>query len=117
MPRITNEQKMQSVKDFLAENGIAYKEDYISRRCGVTIPLTIPAHRIAVRIGDSQEFFYATRGKYYPVFIRDDDTKAKVLEKIQNTIIKSMTLHQKAINRKSEKQWIRRKSLQRTGTA
>ena len=30
MPRITNEQKMQSVKDFLAENGIAYKEDYIS---------------------------------------------------------------------------------------
>lgn len=103
MPKITNEKKLQVIKEFLTENNIPYEENHVSRRCGVTIPLAINKHRIAIRIGDSQDFYLATKGKYYPIFIRDEDTKAKVLEKIQNTIIKSMKMHQEVLNRKSQR--------------
>ena len=95
MPKLSNEQKLEAIKDFLRENNIPYEENYVSKRCGVTIPLAVKKHSIAIRVGDCQDFYIATKGKYYPVFIRDEDTKAKVLEKIQNTIIKSMTARQK----------------------
>lgn len=101
MPKLTNEKKLEVIKDFLKENKIPYEENHASRRCGVMIPLAVKKHRIAVRIGDSQEFFEKTKGKYYPIFIRDEDTKAVVLEKIQNTIIKSMRNQQKAIIRRN----------------
>lgn len=100
MAKISNEQKLEVIKDFLSENNIPFEENYVSKRCGVTIPLAVKKHRIAIRIGDSQEFYLATRGKYYPIFIRNEDTKAKVLEKIQNTIIKSMTIQQNLNNKK-----------------
>ena len=94
---MTNERKMQVIKDFLNENNIPFEENRYSRRCGVTIPLAVMMHRIAVRIGDDEAFYQKTKGKYYPIFIRDEDTKAKVLEKIQSTIIKSMTARQKRL--------------------
>lgn len=100
MPKLSNEQKLEVIKDFLSENNIPFEENHVSKRCGVTIPLAVKKHRIAIRIGDSQEFYLATMGKYYPIFIRDEDTKAKVLEKIQNTIIKSMTKHQDILNKR-----------------
>lgn len=103
MPKISNEQKLEVIKDFLMENNIPYEVNHVSKRCGVTIPLAIKKHRVAIRIGDSQTFYLATRGKYYPIFIRDEDTKAKVLEKIQNTIIKSMTNYQRIIYKRNEK--------------
>lgn len=103
MPKITNEQKMQVIKDFLDENGVPYKENHMSKRCGIALPLMISRHRIAVRIGDSQEFFDKTKGIYYPIFIRDTDTKAKVLEKIQNTIVKSMVNQQNVYNKRKER--------------
>lgn len=100
MPKITNEQKLDAIKAFLSENAIAFKENYRSKWCGIVIPLAVMEHRIAVRIGDSQEFYEKTKGKYYPIFIRGNDTKAKVIEKIQNTIIKSMMNRQKELNKK-----------------
>lgn len=103
MPKLSNEKKIEVIKDFLRENNIPYEERYVSKGCGVTIPLAVRKHRIAIHVGDSQEFYLATRGKYYPVFIRDEDTKAKVLEKIQNTIIKSMTNYQKVLQKKNER--------------
>ena len=103
MPKLSNEQKLEVIKDFLRENNIPYEENHVSKRCGVTIPLAVMKHRIAIRIGDSQEFYLSTMGKYYPIFIRREDTKAKVLEKIQNTIIKSMNLQQKILNRKANR--------------
>ncbi len=94
MPKITNEKKLEVIKGFLRENNIPFEENHASKRCGVNIPLAVKMHRIAIRIGDSQNFYLATKGKYHPIFIRDEDTKAKVLEKIQNTIIKSMKIKQ-----------------------
>lgn len=100
MPKLSNEQKLEVIKDFLKENNIPYEENHVSKSCGVIIPLAVKKHCIAIRIGDSQDFYLATRGKFYPIFIRDTDTKAKVLEKIQNTIIKSMRNVQFHINKK-----------------
>ena len=102
MPKITNEQKLQAIKDFLMENNISYEENHISRSSGVIIPLAVRKHRIAVRIGDSQDFYLSTRGRYYPIFIRDEDTKMKVLEKIQNTLIKAMTREHKKFRKRNE---------------
>ena len=98
-----NEKKLEIIKDFLTKNNIPFEENYVSKRCGITIPLALRQHKIAIRIGDSQEFYEITKGKYYPIFIRDEDTKAKVLEKIQNTIIKSMTNYQKVLYKKHRK--------------
>ena len=100
MPRLSNEQKLRAVKDFLEDNGIPYEENHVSRRCGVVIPLAVKCHRIAVCIGDDQEFYCRTRGRYYPIFIRDIDTKAKAVEKVRNTIIKSMVTRQNRLARK-----------------
>lgn len=97
------EEKMQAAKVFLKENGIAYKENHFSKRCGIYIPLAVPAHRLAIRIGDDEEFFLKTRGKYYPIFIRESDDKEKVIEKVSNTIIKSMTAKHNSLMRKKGK--------------
>lgn len=77
MPMITNEQKLEVIKDFLRENNIPFEENHVSKRCGVTIPLEVKKHRVAIRIGDNQDFYLVTMGKYYPIFVRDEDTKAK----------------------------------------
>ena len=74
-------------------------ENHDHQKSGAMIPLYVPQHRIGIRIGDDGEWFHKSKGKFYPIFIRDTDTKAKVLEKIQNTIIKSMTKHQEVLNR------------------
>ena len=101
MPKISNEQKLEVIKDFLTENNIPFEENHVSKRCGVTIPLAVKKHRIAVHIGDAPEFYHAVKRYYYPIFVRDKDTKAKVIEKIQNTIIKSMMKQQELLNRKA----------------
>lgn len=104
MPKITNEQKLEAIKGFLRENNIVFKENHVNKRCGVDIPLLLPDFQIAVRIGDDQDFYKKTKGIFYPIFIRDTDTKKKVLEKVQNTIIKSMRHQQKMFIRKEETQ-------------
>ena len=101
MPKITNEKKLEVIKDFLTENNIKYVENYDHKKSGAQIPCYVPKHRIGIRIGDDGEWFQKSRGKFYPIFIRDIDTKAKVLEKIQNTIIKSMTMHQNVLNKRA----------------
>ena len=103
MPKLTNEKKLEVIKGFLKENKIPYEENHYCKRCGVTIPLAVRKFRVAVHVGDDEGFFQRTKRYYYPIFIRDEDTKAKVLEKIQNPIIKSMTNYQKVYNKKRMK--------------
>ena len=40
--------------------------------------------------GDDDAKFFNRHKYYYPIFIRDNETPKFVLEKVQNTIIKSM---------------------------
>ena len=91
---------MTTLKEWLKGEAIDFEENYESKTCGVLIPLRIPRYHVAVCVGDSQEFYLRTRGIYFPVFLRDEDTKDKVLEKVQNTIIKSMLIENKRLNNK-----------------
>ena len=58
---MSNEQKMEIVKAYLDGKGIKHDENHVSETCGVIIPLYIPEYRLAIHIGDDQEFFNAVK--------------------------------------------------------
>lgn len=92
---MSNEQKMEIVKAYLDGKGIKHDENHVSETCGVIIPLYIPEYRLAIHIGDDQEFFNAVKTSCFPIFIRDEDTDEKVMEKLRNTIAKSADIRDK----------------------
>lgn len=102
-----NETKLKKVIAFLKENNIKYIER--KKRYGHS-DVFLPDTRVAVKIdGEDGDHFYKThKGRCYPVFIRDEDTPKFVLEKIQNTIIKSMMKEQELLMRKKQKEENRR---------
>jgi hypothetical protein len=103
-----NINKLERLKAYLKENDLAYttpKDVHSVGHCD----LYITAHRIAVKVTpegeeDDQEFYQKHKVADYPVFIRMSDTPKFVIEKVQNTIIKSMVRHQKAVLRKAERE-------------
>lgn len=90
---MTNKEKLEAVKRFLVENRIEFYPHYRGR-IKVSPDLYIPKHKIMVKISEGKEkdynFFKEVKYKYHPLFIRDDETKDFVLEKIQNLIIDIM---------------------------
>lgn len=91
-----NETKLKKVQKFLEENGIQYRLPK-ERRFGHS-DLWIPNLKIFVKIdGEDRHVFYEKHhvGRIFPVFIRDEDTPKFVIEKVQDTIIRAMTLKQK----------------------
>lgn len=103
-----NINKLERLKAYLKENNLAYTTPK-NGHCAGHCDLYITAHRIAVRVmlegeDDDQEFYQRHKVADYPVFIRTSDTPKFVIEKVQNTIIKSMVRHQRAIMRKSERE-------------
>lgn len=94
------ETKLEKVKNFLDENGIAY---IIPKRHGEVghSDLVIPSYRINIKLStnpvEDEVFYRKHKGFIFPVFIRDEDKKAFVIEKVQNTIIKAMTRIQNSI--------------------
>ena len=106
---MTNQQKLEALKAFLQENGFKYKCDYKSNN-GARADLYIGRFRIMVRLsreGD-QKFFLKTRYYYHPFFIRDNETKDFVLEKMQNLIIKCMQEEQAGYQRQYDKEHAKR---------
>ncbi len=103
-----NETKLKKVIAFLDENNIRYR-----RRKKVWdghSDIFLPDTRVAIKIdGEDRKRFYEThKGKCYPVFIRDEDTPKFVLEKVRNTIVKSMMKEQELLMRKEQKEENRR---------
>lgn len=100
-----NETKLKKVQRFLEENGIEYHLPKKRGKFGHS-DLTIPKFGIYIKLdGDDSRAFYERhhRGwKQFPVFVRDSDTPKFVIEKVQNTIIKSMTLEQNALLKKKK---------------
>lgn len=103
-----NETKLKKVIAFLEENNIKYRQhkNVWFGHSDVFLPDT----RVAIKIdGEDRKRFYEThKGKCYPVFIRDEDTPKFVLEKVQNTIVKSMMKEQELLMRKKQKEENRR---------
>lgn len=103
-----NETKLKKVIAFLEENNIKYRQhkNVWFGHSDVFLPDT----RVAIKIdGEDRKRFYEThKGKCYPIFIRDEDTPKFVLEKVQNTIVKSMIKEQGLLMRKKQKEENRR---------
>lgn len=103
-----NETKLKKVIAFLEENNIRYRQ-----RKNVWFghsDIFLPETRVAIKIDgeDRDRFFETHKSRSYPVFIRDEDTPKFVLEKVQNTIVKSMMKEQKLLMRKKQKEENRR---------
>lgn len=97
-----NETKLKKVIAFLEENNIKYRQHKNVWFGHSDVFLTDT--RVAIKIdGEDRKRFYEThKGKCYPVFIRDEDTPKFVLEKVINTIIKSMNINQNKLSKKHE---------------
>nr|DAU45998.1 MAG TPA: DNA mismatch endonuclease [Caudoviricetes sp.] len=103
-----NETKLKKVIVFLEENNVKYRQhkNVWFGHSDVFLPDT----RVAIKIdGEDRKRFYEThKGKCYPVFIRDDESLKFILEKLQNTIVKSMMKEQKTLMREWKKEENRR---------
>lgn len=102
-----NETKLKKVIEFLKENNINYIER--KKRYGHS-DVFLPDTRVAIKVdGEDRYHFYKThKGRSYPVFIRDEDSPKFVLEKVLNTIVKSMMKEQELLMRKKQKEENRR---------
>lgn len=104
-----NTTKLEKVKKFLDENGIKWHEPKKKGKRGHS-DLVLPDFRIYIKVsGDEDQVFFEKHKdrNRYPVFIRDGETPKFVLEKVQNTIVKSMKRKQGILlarmKRKAEK--------------
>lgn len=88
---MTNQEKLEALKAHLIAKTIPYWEDVRVAGKDVVIPVFIPKGRIVVRIGEDEMWYRALRKYTHPVIIRDLDTSAFVIEKVENTI-KAKTL-------------------------
>ena len=84
-------EKQDAVKEYCKSKGIEFWDDVRIGNTGVIIPLYLPKYRIAVRIGDSRQWYDAVKRCTHPIFIRNDDTVEFVIEKVKNTIKKHQT--------------------------
>ena len=84
---MNNQEKLVALKAHLRNSGIEYWENvqYVGKDMP-SIPLFLPKGRIAVSIGDDAEWYHKLRNFVHPVIIRDVDTSAFVIEKVENTI-------------------------------
>lgn len=103
-----NETKLKKVISFLQENNIKYRQH--EKVFFGHSDLFLPDTRVAIKIdGEDSVRFYDTHKKTcFPVFIRDEDSPKFVIEKVQNTIIKSMTKQQQYLMYKERKEENRR---------
>lgn len=94
MAKVSNEKKLEAVKKWLSDNGIEYVENYKTKN-DLTIDLWIQRMFIAIHLGDDDGFYKKTYRWCKPFFIRDGETQAFVLEKIQNCCFDQMIYLQK----------------------
>lgn len=103
-----NETKLKKVIAFLEENNIKYRQ-HKNVWFGHS-DLFLPDTRVAIKIDgeDCVRFYDTHKRSCFPVFIREEDTPKFVIEKVQNTIIKSMTKQQQYLMYKERKEENRR---------
>lgn len=108
MRNMKNETKLKKVIVFLEENNIKYRQPRkVLFGCS---DLFLPDTRVAIKIDgkDSVHFYETHKRNCFPVFIREEDTPKFVIEKLQNTVIKSMMKEQELLMRKKQKEENRR---------
>ena len=104
MAKVSNKVKLDAVKEWLTSNNIEYAESYVTRTTKLAIDLWIPSLFIAIHVGDDDGTFYKKTYKWCkPFFIRDNETKKFVLEKIRNCCFDQMVFMQRKFEKKSGK--------------
>ena len=83
MAKVSNEKKLEAVKDWLRENNIKYLEAHDLNK-SLKADMWIPSLMIAVHVGEDDGFYKKTYRWCKPFFIRDNETLKFVIEKIQN---------------------------------
>lgn len=81
-----NEKKLECIIALLEERGLTYRRGFHSEKCDVDIDIYVPKYRIAVFNGHTQEKFDKVKGKYAPLFVREEETEAFVVEKMVNLL-------------------------------
>lgn len=96
MAKVSNEKKLEAVKNWLKENGIEFEENH-KTKTGLLIDLWVPKLFIAVHVGDDPEsvFYKMTYRWAKPLFIRESETVEFVLEKMGNCCYDQMLLMQR----------------------
>ena len=97
--------KITKIKDFLRKYNIRYLEEHESKRCGVNIPLVIPSLRIAILQGES--LYKSVSWNYGVIVLRDEESWAFTLEKLQNKLVKEMRRKQEYLNGRRYKKRIK----------
>lgn len=98
---MTNEEKRRYIEKWLASQHIGYVRRY-KHQWGKSDTF-LPRYRVYIKIaGDDDEEFFC-KHRVFPVFIRDEETAEFILEKVQSSIIKSMTTRQEVLTRKAER--------------
>ena len=87
---MTNEEKLEALKKWMWDNQVYFVPNHFSHSTQVMMPIKVTRHRVAIFVGDNDEIYRKVRKAYYPIFIRDTDSLEFVIEKVQNTITKSM---------------------------
>ena len=104
MAKISNEQKLEAVKDWLRENNIKFEENHETNN-GLMFDVWVPSLMIAVHLGDDDDKFYRKTYRWCkPFFIRESETKAFVLEKIQNCCYDRMMWLQKKFEKEQKEE-------------
>lgn len=112
MAKVSNEKKLEALKDWLKENNIKFIENHKSQ-FGVTIDVKIQALRIAIFKSDGKEredaIYNSSNGKYKlfkfykPFFVRESETKEFILEKIQTCCFDQMVKMQRRWEKEQRK--------------
>lgn len=85
---MTNKEKLEAVKNFCRENNIDFTE---RKKPEGLCDVFLTKFYVAIHISNEKdaEFYERYKGKN-PVFIREEESVEFIIEKVQNTIIKSL---------------------------
>ena len=102
---MTNQEKLEKLKEWLRDNNIPFVENYTSKSRGVTFDLRVKKPLIGVCISSErdQEIFQKVKRVYAPFFVRESETAEFVIEKMQNCIVNKMMQAQRELEKKAKK--------------
>lgn len=104
---MTNEEKLEILKDWLNEHGYRFRSNCKSKTLGVWMDIKITRPMIAIKATTSkdeeQEFFKSVITRYYPFFVRESESMDFVLEKIQNCVVQSQKETERRIAKRRAK--------------
>lgn len=102
---MTNEEKLEKLKEWLKDNDIPFVENYKSKSTGFTFDLKVKKPLVAVCISSERdnEIFQRIKRVYAPFFIRESETAEFVIEKMQNCIVEKMMQAQRFLEKKNKR--------------